>query len=24
VFIKSAINYIGYFVSHNVVASAEN
>jgi len=24
VFIKSAINYICYFVSHNLVASAEN
>jgi len=23
-FIKSAINYIRYFVSHNLVASAEN
>jgi len=24
VFIKSAINYIWYFVSYNLVASAEN
>jgi len=24
VFTKSAINYICYFVSHNLVASAEN